>query len=144
MRQIHAIATLAGLLLFTQCDKSGEIEPVVDPAFIVSGIVIDSASLAPVTDALVGFRNPMVEDTIVFLGDSVLTYVPGGFLDVVSTRDDGTFRFWLFLQYRDTLRYQLMFASKSGYRLWRYDHDQVSVGWLNADTDTLTIRMRKK
>ncbi|MCK5699656.1 MAG: hypothetical protein KAI29_00820, partial [Cyclobacteriaceae bacterium] len=58
------------IFLLSQCTNEPEV--LVDPAFIVDGIVLDSASQQPIPGVLVGFRPPNIPDSDFFVGDSLM------------------------------------------------------------------------
>lgn len=58
------------ILLISRC--ANEPEAVVDPAFIIDGIVLDSASRQPIQGVSVNFRPLHISDSVYFAGDSVM------------------------------------------------------------------------
>lgn len=111
-------------LLSLACDTN---QPASDQSFFLRGQVIDSVSGLPITAAIVGYRNPTVADSLVFVGDSVDFSNANGFLISKATDDHGEFEFVFFLAARDTAVYHLLFAYKSGFALWRFDQTPVAI-----------------
>jgi len=122
------------IFLLSQCTNEPEV--LSDPAFIVDGIVLDSATQQPIPGALVGFRPPNISDSAYFVGDSLLLLY-GSFSD--QTDSSGRFHIVLMIEFRDSTRYERMYAWKTGYKLWCYTHNPVTRNWINEYTDELKI-----
>ncbi len=111
-------------VLTIACDTN---QPASDQTFFLRGEVVDSTSGAPLADTFVGFRHPTIPDTLVFVGDSVDVTDPNRLLISKTTDGQGGFEFTFFLGARDTAVYNLLFAYKPGFELWRYDRSPVPI-----------------
>lgn len=117
--------TITAVCFFWLCCDTNQ--PTDDQSFFLRGQVVNSASGAPISAAVVGYRNPTVPDSLIFLGDSVDVSNANSFLISKTTDDQGAFEFVFFLAARDTAVYRLLFAHKSGFALWRFDQTPVTV-----------------
>lgn len=128
--------------LYLSCEESNEPEILWDPAFFVDGMVLDSITQAPISEVLVCFRTQEKPDSLYFVGDSVIANAP--LWGISETKAEGKFHIELWMTYKDSNYYQLMFAWKTGYKLWRYDHHPVYVKWIDDVRDEVTIYLSKK
>lgn len=131
--------TITAVCIFwLSCDTN---QPASDQSFFLRGQVIDSVSGIPITAAVVGYRNPTVADSLIFVGDSVDFSNVNGFLVSKATDERGEFEFVFFLAARDTAVYHLLFAYKSGFTLWRYDQTPVAITASAEFVDRIVIPM---
>ncbi|MEX1139889.1 MAG: hypothetical protein WEB33_03700 [Bacteroidota bacterium] len=131
----------AACFLSLACDTN---QPVSDQSFFLRGQVIDSVSGAPLADAVVGYRNPTVPDSLIFVHDSVDVAAPNSLLVAKTTDQQGSFEFVFFLSARDTAVYSLLFVYKPGFTLWRYDRSPVSITASAEYVDEIVIRLTAK
>jgi hypothetical protein len=132
---------VSAVTLFVACETSQSPN---DRSYFLRGQVIDSASGGPIVNALVGYRHPTAPDSLVFPNDTVDTTVPNGFLVAKTTDQAGSFEFVFFLGARDTSVYDLLFAYKSGFTLWRYDRSPLPITATAQYVDEMVIRLAAK
>jgi hypothetical protein len=129
-----------------------------DPSFVSYGIVVDTISVLPIDSVVIGFKNPIVADSIVFIGDSVVQVGPNSekyvglfigkkgdayFGQPIVTAKNGLFSFGGAFIDGPPL-YQNMFAYRKGYHLWRFASTKDAVIRIQTETDSLMIKLNKK
>ena len=135
-KHLYFLIITSTFVIFLLSHCTTEPEVIVDPAFIVDGIVLDSASQLPIPGVLVGFRPTTISDSDFFVGDSLI-HTNVSYSD--QTDSSGRFHIVLMMEFRDSTRYERMYAWKTGYKLWRYAHNPVTRNWINEYTDELKI-----
>jgi len=120
------------------CDTT---QPANDQSYFLRGHVIDSVSGAPIAYAVVGYRHPTTPDSLLFPGDTLDSTVPNGFLIAKTTDEEGSFEFVFFLGARDTSVYNLLFAYKPAFVLWRYDQSPVPITASAQYVDEIVVRL---
>jgi hypothetical protein len=126
---------------FLGCDKSTE--PTNDPTATIIGSVISKENNEQLDSVLVGFKNPSIPDSLVFVGDSVLTGLSDSAVTYVYTLN-GYFSFgWAFVP-EPPVKYVDMFAYKPGKKLWRFNPASDTIYQLISNIDSLKIRMENK
>jgi hypothetical protein len=138
--QKYSILILPTLILIG-CDNSTQ--PLTDQYAIVLGITVDPETNTSLDSVLVAYKHPDVEDSVVFVGDSVEANIPMSLLNRRYS-SKGHFRFELFLSQIPPYPYELMFAYKSGYHVWRYDKTRDTVYHLSDHRDSLVIELTRK
>lgn len=144
-------------LFVVGCNKTPSTPPS-DANFITYGIVIEGRTNVTVDSVLIGFKNPHIADTNVFIGDSVILVGTNGekyagmFLGPTNefyvgepffTGDTNVFNLGgAFIA--GPPGYQNMFAYRRGFRLWRFNPSIDPVVRVAAEADSLTIRMQRK
>jgi hypothetical protein len=127
------------------CEKSTE--PISDPTSQIKGTILVADSQEYLDSVWVGFKNPEIPDSLIFIGDSVsiealknpkyLSPFTSPFL--YST--DGKFKFGFSFTSKPPVNYGLMFAYKPSFKLWRFNSNTDSVYHLQGNTDSLMIRI---
>ena len=134
----NCFVCLGLLILMLGCDNSTS--QITDPSSSLVGVVVNSQSGVLLDSVIIAYKHPNISDTLVFVGDSVLSNIPNSILaGVISFQ--GLFRFDFALAAMPPYPLQLMFAYKSGYDVWRYDKIQDTVYHLRPDLDSLVIRL---
>lgn len=145
------------LLVMAGCSKTPSTPPS-DANFITYGIVLEDGSTVAVDSVLIGFKNPHIPDTSVFVGDSVVAVGPNGekyaglflgptgeyyFGESFFTGDTNVFNIGgAFIAGPPV--YRNMFAYRRGFHLWRFNATTDPVVRVSAEVDSLTITMHRK
>jgi len=137
-------AKLFFLLLFTPflgCDKSTD--PTYDPTATIIGSVVSFENNETLDSVLIGFKNPSIPDSLIFVGDSVMTILPDSVATYVYTLNGYFSLGWAFVP-EPPVKYVDMFAYKPGKKLWRFNPAVDTVHQLISNIDSIKIRMVNK
>jgi len=126
------------LFSFWGCDKTTE--PTSDPTATIKGSVVSLENNEPLDSVLIGFINPGAPDSLIFVGDSVITSDPNLIAPATNTLN-GIFYFSFAFVYEPPVDYEQMFAYKPGKKLWRFNSSLDTIYQLISNTDSIKIRM---
>ncbi len=131
------------ILLFfgVSCDKTTE--PTYDPTATIIGTTVSAESNELIDSVLIGFKSPDVPDSLIFVGDSIITTIPNSIVLEEYTLN-GYFEFGFAFVSEPPVEYKNMFAYKSGKKLWGFNSIQDTVHQLISNTDSLRIRLINK
>lgn len=138
--------TMFGILIGVViiCSGCKDSSGIFDQTYTLRGTILDSSTLNSLSDVIVGIKNPFVEDSLVFKGDSLLQETPDAFLISSRSNARGRFEATWFLGVRDTSLYKCIFAYKPGYKVWQYKNEDAKIRRVNDYTDELEIKLNLK
>jgi len=133
------------LLSFVGCNKS--VEPIREYYSEIKGVVVVGNNKELLDSVLVGFKNLSIPDSLIFIGDSISIDVLNDsknlspFMAPFVFSVKGQFQFGFAFAAKPPVHYEQMFAYKAGKKLWRFDSTKDTVFHLNANIDSIMIRM---
>lgn len=136
---------MIALLLFVGCDKS--VEPIREYYSEIKGIVVVGNNTELLDSVLVGYKNLSIPDSLIFIGDSISINILNDpknlspFTAPFMFSVNGQFQFGFAFAAKPPIHYDQMFAYKPGKKLWRFDSNKDTVFHLNANLDSIMIRM---
>jgi len=139
--KLNQLIILIIFLFIIACDKSTNPPPTTtNNNKRLIGIVSEITEGQLLDSVLIGFKNPAIEDSLIFIDDSLKMDIPNSFLFTEYSKN-GYFEFNF--EENEQPSYNLMFAYKPGMRLWRYVKRLRidSVFKVNSQTDSITINM---
>lgn len=131
------------MITFIGCGDD-DIPPVVDQTYTLSGKVVDSSTDKLLEGVTVGIKSPEIQDSLVFLGDSLNRKHLIDIIALSFTDETGQYRLDWFLGSRNTALYDHFFAYKPGYKLWLYKDEQTEIRQTGAYIDELDIKLKSK
>jgi hypothetical protein len=143
--QMKILIILIFFLLLSGCEKSTE--PINDPTSQIKGVVTNEQKNELIDSVWVGFKNPNIPDSLIFIADSASIEVLkdpeylSPFTSPFLYSTDGKFQFGFAFASKPPVNYELMFAFKPGYKLWRFNSLRDTVYHLNGNTDSIMIKM---
>ncbi len=143
--KIYAINIFSNLLLlssiitFIGCDDTTS--SIAQQFYSLNGIVVTEEEEAPLDSVMVGFKNPGIPDSLIYINDS-LVIANDDWIDYQTLTENGLFNFSF--PYEEDFPVVMidMFAYKPGKKLWVYTSWVDTLHHTIDNTDSIKIRLK--